>query len=235
MRVLAIDTSTEIGSVAVRVDGVLRVDEGAPPRTHHGEVLFGHIASVLDAAKIGLGDIDLFAVGIGPGSFTGVRIGLATAKGLAFAQGKPLVGVPSIDAMGAAVPAPAFSVVAMDAFKGEVFAAVYRREGDECAALLAPFHGTPDGARSRIAEALRDGSSAVRSSYCGAGIRKYPNLVPEGAITLATEFDAPRAGIVATLAEARFGTEGPSDIHTLEPLYIRGSDATLPSIPLKTD
>ena len=101
MRVLAFDTSTAVTAVAL-LDGVrvLAEDEG-PNEDRHGDVLLPRVQGVLAGAGLALGEVELIAVGIGPGSFTGLRIGLATAKGLALATGIPRRGVCSRRALAA--------------------------------------------------------------------------------------------------------------------------------------
>src|SRR6188474_1965411 len=83
--------------------------------------------SLLDGANIRLADIDLFAVATGPGSFTGLRIGIATMQGLAFAEGKPLIGISGFDALARVARAPAVATW-VDAWRGEVFAARYEHD-----------------------------------------------------------------------------------------------------------
>ena len=99
---LALDTSTPGGSVAVRRDGVVlyaRAGDGSRP---HGMRLPGDALDALEACRLTLGDVTLLAVGLGPGPFTGLRVGLATIEGLAFATGLPVVGVSGLDALAVA-------------------------------------------------------------------------------------------------------------------------------------
>src|SRR5262249_14252117 len=125
MRVVALDTTTAAGSVAI-VDGDRTIVErrGDPSRTH-AERLPGEITSALEAHGLRVGDVDLFAVAAGPGSFTGLRIGIATMQGLAFVTRKPLVGVSALEALAhAASPAaaPGTLIAAwIDAHRREVF------------------------------------------------------------------------------------------------------------------
>jgi tRNA threonylcarbamoyladenosine biosynthesis protein TsaB len=124
MRVLAIDTTTTIGSLAL-VEGERTVAEvrlEAPDGL--GEILFGEIEAVLQGAGWSLGDIDLFAAASGPGSFTGVRVGLTTAKGLAEATGKPAAGVSNLKAL-ASFGQAALRGPVIDARRGAIYGAVY--------------------------------------------------------------------------------------------------------------
>src|SRR2546422_5529813 len=130
MRVLALDTTTRAGSTAL-VDDVRVIAErrGDPTRTH-AERLPDEIMTLLAACGMPMADVDLFAVACGPGSFTGLRIGIATIQGLAFVAGRPLVGVSALEALvqeAGVMAAPGAIVgVWMDAHRGEVFSALYR-------------------------------------------------------------------------------------------------------------
>lgn len=230
VRVLAIDTSTELGSVAVLVDGVLAAEVGARVRARHGETLFPLIAFALEHAGLARTDVELIAVGIGPGSFTGTRIGVATAKGLAVALDRPLVGVVSLAAIARGAPG-AWIVPVVDAHKGEVYAAAYERVGRTLTERLAPFHAPPTEAFARVRECV-----PVGALTCGSGLRRYPEYVDGSTLeVLPPLLDAPRAAILALEAEERFATRGADDRATLEPLYVRPSDAVLPAQPPSTE
>src|SRR5690349_6667536 len=118
MRTLALDTSTLVGTVAVLEDGALRAEWSASVRASHGETLLPELARTLAQAGLTLAQIDLFAVGLGPGSFTGVRIGVATAKGLALAERKPIVGITSLQVLARGMASEPLRAVAVDAHKG---------------------------------------------------------------------------------------------------------------------
>jgi tRNA threonylcarbamoyladenosine biosynthesis protein TsaB len=126
--ILAIETSSMVGSVAVG-DVLL----ARPLGTGHDD-LVGFIDQALRQAGVALGDLEALAVGAGPGSFTGLRIGMATAKGIAFAAGKPLWTASSLAALALdaapSAPAGALLVPVVDARRGEVFAGFYRVHGE---------------------------------------------------------------------------------------------------------
>ena len=152
MLVLALDTTTRRGSVTLARDGVELESYTGDEGITHGQRLPGDLVRVLDRRKLTVRDVDLFAVAVGPGSFTGLRIGIATMQGLALANGKSIIGVSALDALHhasrstltprlraprsgearrsqakAAYPLPLRSAVAtwMDAQRGEVFSALY--------------------------------------------------------------------------------------------------------------
>lgn len=130
VQILAVDTTTPRGSLAVVTDqGVVAESRSTTPEGHSGWLL-----SAADAALRGLGlearDLDGFAVTVGPGSFTGLRVGISSVQGLALGAGKPCVGVPSLDVLGRAGAGRAPTVVTLvDAQRGEVFGGVYDGEG----------------------------------------------------------------------------------------------------------
>ncbi len=130
MKLLAIDTSTDYLSVAV-MDGrkVLSRVHRKVPRSH-SSLLMPTIDSCLTQARLGLAKIGVFAVSVGPGSFTGLRIGVATIKGLAFVTKAPIVAVPTLDAIaenGRRICGILCTV--LDARKGKVYACIYRSDG----------------------------------------------------------------------------------------------------------
>src|SRR4051812_31583339 len=130
MRVIALDTTTRAGSTAL-IDGDRVVDErpGDGARTHALRMP-AEIVEIAAANGWALSDADLFAVASGPGSFTGLRIGIATIQGLAFVHGRRVVAVPALVALAHAaargLPDGAVIGVWMDAHRGDVFAALYR-------------------------------------------------------------------------------------------------------------
>jgi tRNA threonylcarbamoyladenosine biosynthesis protein TsaB len=230
MRILALDTSTLVGTVAVLADGELRAEWSASVRASHGETLLPQLARTLTEAGLALADIDLFTVGLGPGSFTGVRIGVATAKGLALAEQKPLVGVTSLRVLARGMPGGPLRAIAVDAHKGEVYCALYALADDGMLhEHLPPFHAPPERAACALREAAGDACVVI----AGNGIARYGDALmsPLGPhFSRAPRYcDVPRAACLAHEAEAAFAQHGPSDLARLEPLYVRPSDAKLPT------
>src|ERR1019366_8552296 len=130
MRAIALDTTTRAGSVAL-VDDDLVVDERSGDGTRtHALRLPGEVTAIADANGIALADVDIYAVASGPGSFTGLRIGIATVQGFAFVHHRRLVGVPALEALAQLASrdlAPGAIVASwMDAHRHDVFAAIYR-------------------------------------------------------------------------------------------------------------
>ena len=167
--------------------------------------------------------VALLAVGLGPGSFTGTRIGVATMKGLALSLDLPLVGVPSLAAIARAVPAEEVIVIA-DAQKGEVFVAGYREECGGRVETQGPIALAPGAARA-LAE------RQPRARICGTGVRRFVEELelPLGRAVLDPLFDHPRGAYVARAGIAIFEGSGPTDLASLEPLYVRAPDVVLPT------
>src|SRR4051812_25700777 len=155
MIVLGLDTSTKIGSVCVVRDGELFAEARGESQKHGSEFL-PMVDDVCRRAGVTPRDIDAVAIGAGPGSFTGLRIGMATAKGIAFAGKRPLWAVSSLAALGYEVgvlggePAPIACV--LDARRSEVFVGVYRADGDRVVALADERVMAPREVASYIAE-----------------------------------------------------------------------------------
>lgn len=130
MIILALDTTSEYGSVAIRSNGATLAELTLHSSEGFAHLLFSAIEEALRQAHIGMTDVDCFASSSGPGSFTGVRVGLSAMKGLAAATGKPAVGISNLRAL-SSFGSHAARAIVLDARRGEVYAAVY-------AADLAP-------------------------------------------------------------------------------------------------
>lgn len=224
MRTLAIDTSGDVSLVALTVEGELVCEIAARMRAKHGETLLGHVERVLATGGVSIDTLDLIAVGLGPGSFTGARIGLATAKGLCLARRTPLVGVRTTEVLACGVTG-AWRVPVVDAHKGEVFAAIY---DGACERRWDEAHGTPE----QVGHAVRAWLGPQAPILVGSGLVPYG---PRFTLALGAPYELappalsiPRAAILAERAERALMARGPDDLRTLEPLYIRAADAKLP-------
>jgi tRNA threonylcarbamoyladenosine biosynthesis protein TsaB len=222
--VLALDTTTSSGSCALARDGAVVCEQVNDAPNAHAEHLPADLMSLLERARVRLADIDLFAVATGPGSFTGLRIGIATMQGLAFAERKPLVGISGFDALARiaeGVPrrsAPAGQVATwVDAWRGEVFAALY----DDGREVEAPIVGRPEV----LLEALRGRPTL----FIGDGAREHAETIRRTlgeAARIAEPPAPPLAGTIAILAGEAPVTADHSP-HAIRPLYIRRTDAEL--------
>jgi tRNA threonylcarbamoyladenosine biosynthesis protein TsaB len=200
--ILAVDTTTEYGSLALLRDEDLVEEVLLHAPTGFAHVLYGHLAELLERHSLRPGDIDLFAAASGPGSFTGVRVGLACVKGLAEALGRPAVGISNLQAIASCGTAPLRAAV-LDARRGEVYGAVY----DAASQLVTPEVVAP------FAEWL---ASLPQGDL---------EIIAWGFDPSVAAVQAPRAlaGAIARLASRA----EPQDPAALDANYVRRSDAEL--------
>jgi tRNA threonylcarbamoyladenosine biosynthesis protein TsaB len=224
MKVLAVETSTVVGSVAV-VDDKLGLLAGSRVniKVGHAERLMPAVDWILKSSSILIEEIDGFAVSIGPGSFTGLRIGLSTVKGFCFATGKPLMAVPTLDAFAQSLPFCAYDVCPMfDARKKEVYTALYRWEGDELVKVINEMSVKPEIFLGRV------GQDTV---FMGDGASLYKDLIYEKiGHEIKVMFPPPSHMIPSASSVAEIGIDMMkkkqfADPITAVPLYIRKSEA----------
>ena len=226
MRVLALDTTTRAGSVAVVDDGRVLVERTGDAARTHAERLPAEVLAALTAAGLTLAGVDLFAVASGPGSFTGLRIGIATIQGFAFVSQKRVAPVSALRALAEAAASgrPVGTRVGawMDAHRFEVFSALYEiaaLSDGEVAALREvepPMVAPPADTLERWA------ALGLPSAVCGDGATLYANLLGAAIVVVQTP---PLAGLIGRLASAvaRDGsTVAPAGV---QPLYVRRPDA----------
>lgn len=221
MVVLALDTTTPVGSCALAVDGVVVREEASdaslPPATR----LPLDLMTLLEHSSITLAAVDVFAVVTGPGSFTGLRIGISTMQGLAFAGGKPLIGVSGLEALArmAAREADGRRIATwVDAWRGEVYSALYV-DGRQ---VEAPVVAKP--------ETILDGLAQQPTLFIGDGARTYQLLIQERMPATATIAHSPTpllAGSIAIIAAEVAARGVSSPPHAIRPLYVRRTDAEL--------
>lgn len=231
MLIVGLDTTTRAGSVAVGAGGrVLAAATGDATRTH-GERLPGDLLRLLQTAGVSLGNVDVYAVCSGPGSFTGLRVGLATIQGFALAAGRPVTPVPTLEVLAYAAwrdegTNPETLVVPwMNAQRGEIFAAAYRPRHDGTLALVHDaVVGTAEGVLATLDDTLAagpvlfvgDGVEGTRAALeaCAGGGRRLVARMPDLAATL-----------VWLAGTVHASTRMPP--HAIRPVYVRKSDAEL--------
>jgi tRNA threonylcarbamoyladenosine biosynthesis protein TsaB len=216
MRVLAVETSTLAGGVAL-VDGDRLVAEYVlDVSVTHSERLLATVDRVLADARWSPRDLEGLAVSIGPGSFTGLRIGVSTVKGLAWALGLPIAAVPTLDAMAAAVPWAALPVCpVLTARRGEVYASCYRRDGDGLRREWEYLALAPEALALRLSEPtllVGDGAAGVDSPHA----RRLP-----------TPRRVPSPACVAVLGRERLRLGDTVGAAELVPFYLRPAEAEL--------
>ena len=238
---LGVDTSTEKRSVALVRGGQTLALSVSELREGGSASLLADIERVLSSASVKLRDVGLFAAAVGPGSFTGLRSGLATVKGLALVLSKPVVGVPTLHAV-AHGARPAGRVVALiPAGRGEVFAQLLGvDEAGRVTEHEPPVHLPP----ARLVEKVARLGGGVK--WTGGGAYKFEGLIREGAEAAGIEFaDAPGASAgeagawrlaraeealaesVVAIALSRGAEAGVSSAGGLSAIYVRPSDAEL--------
>jgi tRNA threonylcarbamoyladenosine biosynthesis protein TsaB len=226
--ILSLDTTTPKASCAVARDGVVINEEPIDASRQLALQLPGALRDVLDLSAVALEEIDAFTVATGPGSFTGLRIGIATMQGLAFGQGKPLIGVSALTAL-RAVASPAFlgSRIAtwVDAWRGDVYAALFedgREVGEPVVARPADL--LDDLARGTLAAYTND------ITFIGDGAETYRDLIVsrlQHAARIADPAVPHLAAVIAMLATIEYKNGHRPPPHAIRPLYVRRSDAEL--------
>jgi tRNA threonylcarbamoyladenosine biosynthesis protein TsaB len=222
--ILGLDTATSATTAAVWAPGgpaVERRDDPPPgQRPGHAGRLLVLVEEALEAAGAGWDEVERIAVGVGPGGFTGLRLGIATARALAQARGLPLAGVSSLAALADGARASAAGrplLTAIDARRGEVFAAAW----NDAHQVLEPVAIAPGELAARTAPgtlAVGDGAVRFREELERAGAVVPPDGSP--------------AHRVSALAICRLGAEGePTDRDALLPDYRREPDAKPPRLP----
>lgn len=222
MRILALETSTARSGVALlEGERVLAEAEGDPGRGH-AAVLLPAIERALAEAGLDLEAIDAFALSIGPGSFTGLRIGLATLKAFALGTRKPLAPVATLAALAWPLRAPDTRVLAcLDARRGELYAAGFRA-GDALVPdpALPESVWKPEALAARIAGPLvlvGEGIEAVRDALAAAG-RPLPRLASPDACR-------PRAAVVGVLGARMLARGEGRPAGEVVPRYLRRAEA----------
>ncbi len=222
--ILALDTTTRAGSVAVLRDHDLLADLAGDPSVTHGQRLPGEVMRALAAAAIDLDQVELLAVIAGPGSFTGLRVGIATMQGLAFARGLRIVPVSTLEALGreaAREPSPALIAPWVDAQRQEVFATLFSSTLDRT--VIAPSSARP----ADTIAAWRDVVGTADVRFIGDGAVKYRDAIVGAFGNQATFVDRP-ISLAATAARiAALEPDRGVLPHALVPIYVRRPDAEL--------
>ncbi len=220
MIVLAADTSTPFLSVALCEDDRVLAEYNQPADRRHAELILGVVDDLLRRSGLELNDVDLLAVSRGPGSFTGLRVGISTWKGLASGAALPLIGVSTLDALArrCAEP-PKLLCVLLDAKMQEVYGATYElRDGK--------LYKTQDDSVGPVAEFVD--ADAGPTVYMGDGALLYEDIIRRAhpnAVLLSEKESMPRAWAVAAVGLERFRQGDPSTASEVVPVYLRQSQA----------
>lgn len=217
MRALGIETSTRRGSVAAVLDGTTLGAFAHEAPNEHAERVLALIELLLAEVGWSRASLDRIAVGIGPGSFTGLRVGIALAQGIALGLDRPLVGVGSLQALASAVTTTEarVRVPVLDARRGELFVAAYDPAGRE---LLAPSAVPIGQAGTFVRE--RVGAELVLVGEAARLVGGAFHVLSGG------ELDLPHASAVARAGSTLDPANAP-----VEPVYVRGPGATPQNLP----
>lgn len=210
MITLALDTSGPVGSVALRRQGRLLGERTLDTQQHHSSLLLPTTDELLRAHGLTPRDVELWAVGLGPGSYTGIRVGIAAAKGFALAHGRPLVGAGSVDALLLEHGRNGAVAVVVDARREEIYFATAADGKSEVPLQIVPL----DALTALVKET---------ALFVGPEIKRYEPEIQRRLGPLA-QFPQdnihPRATFVGELAERRWAEQGRGD-EKVEPIYLR--------------
>lgn len=212
-RILAIDTASEFASICLLTEGADPIEAVMHSPDGFAHLLFGQLKTLLDRGGITIADIDCFAAGSGPGSFTGVRVALSAAKGLAESGGKPIVAVSNLKALASYGSAPLRAAL-LDARRGEIYGGLYSSNleprGEECVMKFGDW----------IAMLPREGAELVATDFAPFAA-SVPTTIPV--------FEAPRylAPAIARIALAEYRAGRAADPASVDANYVRRSDAEL--------
>ena len=218
--ILALDTATPVGSVALCAAEGIVVSRYFDVGLQHSQRLFSEVEAALEAADMDVGEVRAVAVAIGPGSFTGLRIGLSAAKGLCLAAVKDLVTVSTLETLAARLPFAHVPVcTVLDARKREVYAALYDTKTGVPVELAPPRAIAPAQLAEERANAptifTGDGATAYRELLAGDPAAQFAPL----------PCARPDAGTIGWLALSKLENGQTADLDSVEPEYLRSPDA----------
>ena len=224
MRILAVETATLAGSAALLEGGQVIGQISLNVSLTHSERLMAMVDRLLQDCRWDTGDLEGLAVSVGPGSFTGLRVGIATIKGLGLALGTPAAAVPTLDALAGNLPFADSPVCPLlDARKGEVYLSLYRSAGDRMERQWDYLALPPREAAARLAQVpgailLGDGVTTCLPFLADLGVSC--RVAPPS-------HSAPSAGVVGRLGHDLLKAGAGTPVDGLAPLYLRPSEAEL--------
>ena len=229
MKILGIDTSSKFLSLAISEDkDIIRQEDHLLDRKH-ASLMIPEIKKMLEHANLSVDDIDAFVIGLGPGSFTGLRIGVSTVKGFGIATKKPCIGVPSIDALALNIDEKDSNIIPIiDAKRENVYSAIYRKKGYQVIRLSGYQLVTIDKLMAKIrghAVIFGDGLLIYREK-----IKHFNKEV----VFLDEEYWYPKAGNLIKLALPNIKKGKNIDLSKLKPIYLYPKDCQVIHKPVHT-
>lgn len=221
---LALDTSTDNAGLALARDGRVLAELSWECRQNHSVELMPHLVALMEKSGVGWSGIGLIVVATGPGSYNGLRVGVSTAKGLAFGLGVPVIGLNTLEAIAYSHAFVGLPVCALlPAGGGKVCAAVYREKGADLRCTLAPHVSAVDALCRRIKSRTiisGDITPEIFDTLC--------SLLGPKAVIPPPSARLRRAGFLAELGFQRFQSGHHDDPMTLQPVYLRSPQITRP-------
>ena len=225
MKILAVDASTNVAGCAVLSEQKLIAEDLVNYKLKHSEKLMPAISSVMDSSGLDYGDLDVLAVTAGPGSFTGLRIGIAAVKGICQASGKKVIPVSTLEALAYNLLYTTGLICPLrDARRSQVYTAVFRSDGSGKLKRLSPDATMDPGDLDRLLDMLvQDGEKVY---LLGDGMPVYGQLLTENKPDRTAVKPFQSLGHAASVAAcAQDHPEQAVDFHVLEPVYLRPSYA----------
>jgi tRNA threonylcarbamoyladenosine biosynthesis protein TsaB len=220
---LSLETATRAGSLALLRGRAVIASSSGVAGENHSVNLLSQIEALLLSACVGLRDIDLYATAAGPGSFTGLRIGLATIKAFAATFKRPCLGVPTLAAVALAGGVSPNTCALLPAGRGEVFAQLFKVEAENLVTPLSEAEHLPP---NTLLERLEETRTLL---FAGPGAQLYASLITERegwTLTPESELLAEQVALLALQQASDNDRHGAEDLHAI---YVRPSDAELNS------
>lgn len=223
MRILGVDSSTKYAGVSVIEDGKVLAQSTLQFKASHSEKLLPEIVHILDIMKIPLESIDYYAVTVGPGSFTGLRVAVSTVKGLAFVTGKRVIPVSTLEVLARSLSFVPYQICPiLDARKKEVFTALFRWNGGR-------FERLREDSVLKSEELV--GLIDEKTLFIGDGLDIYreflAQVLGDRAIFAENHHNIPMPSVLALIAEERAIRGESISAKELEPKYLRKSEAEI--------
>jgi len=219
LRILGIDTSSKALSIALSKDRCIDIEESHLLDRRHSSLLVPKIKEMLEKANLSIDEVDVFVIGLGPGSFTGLRIGVSTVKGFGIAMKKPCIGIPSIDALAMNADVDAGAVVPIiDAKRENVYSAVYRKKKGRLVRKTGHLLLNVDKLMKRMR------GPAV---FLGDGVPLYRERIQrlnKKAVFLEEQYWYPAAGNLIRLALEKLKAHKRTGLEKLKPIYLYPRD-----------
>ncbi len=240
MLVLAFDTSTfqvSIGWIRLASNGdqssiEAHAEMTAPARPGHAETLMERMESILGTGDHTVEDVDLVVFGRGPGTFTGLRIGMATAKGINLSHGTPMVGISTLEALALSSGVSGCVVPLIDARRGEIYAAAYQVKHQDGVPIADRLMEETVTRPELLHTLLAKTGSTAPLNLLGSGAARYRVELDQAGPILPVCRETPSAYLMAEKGLELFNKRGGDDPASAEPNYLREPDARLPEKPL---